>query len=74
MAMGTIIILSKNIVRRHILSTCIYNEYFRRDLMEAAAERGADIHLMAKMTDMELERALVRVLNGEDFRLEIGGR
>lgn len=71
--MGTIIILSNSMVRRHIISTCVYNEYFRRDLMEAAAIRGADAHLMAKVKDIELEQALVRVLNGEDFRLEIKG-
>ena len=41
--------------------------------MEAAAIRGADAHLMAKVKDIELEQALVRVLNGEDFRLEIKG-
>ncbi len=71
--MGTIIHLPKNIAKRHIISTCVHNEYFLRDVMEAAAARGADIRLMSKITDLELERALVRVLNGEDFRLEING-
>jgi hypothetical protein len=71
--MGNVLHVSKNTVKRLILSHCLYNEYFRRDLADHAAKQGMDSQIIGQASDHELERALLRVLNGEDFRLEVKG-
>lgn len=69
--METRIVLPKNIVSRRIVSTCVPDRNFRWDLAKMVIKRGGDARAMAHATDADWERALLRVLNGEDFLLEI---
>ena len=70
MTMKTPITLPRDWITVLIVSHCVSNAYFRRDLAAYAGDRGYDPRTIMEATDRQLERALRGVLYGQDFRME----
>lgn len=70
MTMKNRITLPRDWITVLIVSHCVSNAYFRRDLAAYAGDRGYDPRTIMEATDRQLERALRGVLNGQDFRME----
>lgn len=62
--------LPKNWITVLVVSHCVSDVNFRRDLASFARDKGYNPQSIMDATDRQLERALRGVLNGQDFRME----
>lgn len=62
--------LPKDWITVLVVSHCVSNVNFRRDLAAFAKDKGYNPQSIMDVTDRQLERALRGSLNGQDFRME----
>lgn len=68
--MKNLISLPKDWITVLVVSHCVSDVNFRRDLAAFARDKGYNPQSIMDATDRQLERALRGVLNGQDFRME----